>query len=105
MDVAVPNNFPGYLGVASAPRLPLERLLTSFALDDRDTRVAMRGLVGARLSRRPAQRLAWAALQRSLQAGEEGVFLCTAHPAKFLEVIEETLGMTIPLAPGARSSA
>jgi threonine synthase len=25
------------------------------------------------------------------------VFLCTAHPAKFLEVIEETLGIEVPL--------
>ena len=41
--------------------------------------------------------LAWAALDRSLQEDEEGVFLCTAHPAKFLEVIEETLGIDVPL--------
>ena len=41
--------------------------------------------------------LAWAALDQSIEAGEEGVFLCTAHPAKFLEVIEETLGIEIPL--------
>ncbi len=27
----------------------------------------------------------------------EGVFLCTAHPAKFLEVLEETLGIELPL--------
>jgi threonine synthase len=32
-----------------------------------------------------------------LENNEEGVFLCTAHPAKFLEVIEETLGIEIPL--------
>ena len=25
------------------------------------------------------------------------MFLCTAHPAKFLEVIEETLGLEVPL--------
>ena len=25
------------------------------------------------------------------------MFLCTAHPAKFLEVIEETLGIEVPL--------
>ena len=27
------------------------------------------------------------------------VFLCTAHPAKFLEVIEETLDIDVPLPP------
>ena len=41
--------------------------------------------------------MAWAALERSLQPEEEGVFLCTAHPAKFLEVMEETLQISVPL--------
>ena len=47
----------------------------------------------------PHSALAWAALDQSLEPGEEGIFLCTAHPAKFLEVIEETLGINIPLPP------
>jgi threonine synthase len=45
----------------------------------------------------PHSALAWAALDNSLAAEEEGVFLCTAHPAKFLETIEETLGIEVPL--------
>jgi len=47
----------------------------------------------------PHSALAWTALERSLQDDEEGVFMCTAHPAKFLEVIEETLGIEVPLPP------
>ncbi len=47
----------------------------------------------------PHSALAWAALDQSVEDDEEGVFLCTAHPAKFLEVIEETLGIEIPLPP------
>ena len=38
-------------------------------------------------------------LVRSLEHDEEGVFLCTTHPAKFLEVLEETLGIEIALPP------
>jgi threonine synthase len=45
----------------------------------------------------PHSALAWTALQDTLQADEHGVFLCTAHPAKFLEVIEDTLGITVTL--------
>jgi threonine synthase len=45
----------------------------------------------------PHTSLAWAALNESLKGDEEGVFLCTAHPAKFLEVIEDTLDIEIPL--------
>ena len=44
-------------------------------------------------------RKSWAVLDQSLEPGEEGVFLCTAHPAKFLEVIEETLDIGVPLPP------
>jgi threonine synthase len=47
----------------------------------------------------PHSALAWSALEQSLEGGEQGVFLCTAHPAKFLEVIEETLGIQVPLPP------
>ena len=45
----------------------------------------------------PHTALAWSALDGALQGDEEGVFLCTAHPAKFLEVIKETLGIDLPL--------
>ena len=45
----------------------------------------------------PHSALAWAALDRELERDEEGVFLCTAHPAKFLEVMEDTLDIVIPL--------
>jgi threonine synthase len=78
-------------------RLPLTTLLSSFALDDDETRAAMMALHRQGYLSDPHSALAWAALDRSLEAGEEGAFLCTAHPAKFLEVIEETLGIEVPL--------
>ena len=43
--------------------------------------------------------LAWRALERSLQPGEEGVFACTAHPAKFPAAVEEASGVHPPLPP------
>jgi threonine synthase len=77
----------------------LADLLSSTSLDDDQTRDAMRALYARGYLADPHSALAWAALDQSLQDGEEGVFLCTAHPAKFLEVIEETLGIEIPLPP------
>ena len=47
----------------------------------------------------PHSALAWHALQHGLRSGEKGVFLCTAHPAKFREVLAGTLGIEIPLPP------
>ncbi len=99
MDISLPNNFPRVLELGERHGLPLADLLSSTSLDDEQTRKAMRQLDGAGYLADPHSALAWKALDQSLEAGEEGVFLCTAHPAKFLEVIEETLGIEIPLPP------
>jgi threonine synthase len=99
MDISLPNNFPRVLELGERHRLPLATLLSSFALDDDETRAAMTALHRQGYLADPHSALAWAALDRSLEAGEEGLFLCTAHPAKFLEVIEETLGIDVDLPP------
>ena len=36
-------------------------------------------------------------LQACLRDGEQGLFLATAHPAKFGEVLERDLGIQVPL--------
>jgi threonine synthase len=99
MDISLPNNFPRVLELGERHGLPLETLLTSLSLDDDVTRAAMRELHQRGYLADPHTALAWAALDRCLLDEEEGVFLCTAHPAKFLEVIEETLGIELPLPP------
>ena len=97
MDVSLPNNFPRVLELGERHRLPLETLLSSVSLDDDVTRAAMRELYQRGYLADPHTALAWAALDRSLCDDEEGVFLATAHPAKFLEVIEETLEIELTL--------
>jgi threonine synthase len=97
MDISLPNNFPRVLEMESRHGLPLTRLLSATSLDDHATRKAMRALHARGYLADPHSALTWSALEHSLQPGEEGVFLCTAHPAKFLEVIEETLGIELPL--------
>jgi len=97
MDISLPNNFPRVLDLGRRHGLPLERLLSSVSLDDETTREAIRTLWQRGYLADPHSALAWAALDQSLNPGEEGVFLCTAHPAKFLEVIEETLNIELTL--------
>ena len=99
MDISLPNNFPRVLEMGKRHDLPLRELLHATALDDAETRDAIRALHAGGYLADPHSALAWRALARSLQPGEEGVFACTAHPAKFLEVIEETLGIELPLPP------
>jgi len=38
-------------------------------------------------------------LRRVLEPGRPGIFLGTAHPAKFQEILEARLGWKIPLPP------
>jgi len=45
----------------------------------------------------PHAAIAYRALRDQLQPGEYGLFLGTAHPAKFKESVEEILGETLPL--------
>jgi len=97
MDISLPNNFPRVLELGERHGLKLEQLLSSTSLNDVQTREAMRTLHSRGYLADPHTSLAWAALNESLKGDEEGVFLCTAHPAKFLEVIEDTLGIEIPL--------
>jgi threonine synthase len=43
--------------------------------------------------------VAWAALEATRLNGETGLFLGTAHPAKFQESVEAILGIAVPLPP------
>jgi threonine synthase len=45
----------------------------------------------------PHAAIAYRVLRDQLQAGEFGLFLGTAHPAKFKESVEEILGQELPL--------
>ena len=97
MDVSLPNNFPRVQELGDRHGLPLASMLSSISLDDAKTQAAMRELYSRGYLADPHSALAWAALDHGLGEDEEGVFLCTAHPAKFLEVIEETLDIIVPL--------
>jgi threonine synthase len=97
MDISNPNNFPRVLELESRHGLALTGLLSSFSLDDGQTRTAIRALWNKGYLADPHTALAWAALDSNLQQDELGCFLSTAHPAKFLETLVEVLGQDIEL--------
>ncbi|MCP4049041.1 MAG: threonine synthase [Gammaproteobacteria bacterium] len=99
MDISLPNNFPRVLEMEDRHKLSLQDLLTSFAISDAETRDAVSALDAEGYLADPHSALAWRALTDSLEEDETGVFLCTAHPAKFKEIIEETLNRPVTL-PG-----
>jgi threonine synthase len=97
MDISNPNNFPRVLELEKRHKLSLSRLLSSFSLSDQQTREAMQSLWSRNYLADPHTALAWAGLDAGLQDDELGCFLCTAHPAKFLETIQDVLELNIPL--------
>jgi len=99
MDISLPNNFPRVLELEERHGLPLEGLLTSFSISDAETRDAIRALDDQGYLADPHTALAWKALNDKLGQNETGVFLCTAHPAKFKETIEDTLKRPVTLPP------
>lgn len=96
MDVSQPNNWPR---VEEIFRRKTWRLtdLGYGAVDDETTQAAMRELADLGYLSEPHAAIAWRLLRDGLQEGEFGLFLGTAHPAKFKESVEEILQRTLPL--------
>ena len=104
MDISRPNNFQRVLWLAEHLGLDLGRLLVSRALSDVDTGRAMETLFRAGYLADPHSALGWRVLQDELAGNQSGIFLCTAHPAKFREDVEKATGSSVVL-PGALAEA
>jgi len=97
MDISRPNNFPRVEELARRAGKPLDQVLSSRSVSDESTTTAIRELDSQSYLADPHSALAWRALRKDLAPDETGVFLCTAHPAKFAEVMETALGRAVPL--------
>ena len=103
MDVGAPSNFERMQWMYGGDIEALRCDVTGFAYEDARV-VAEIGRVyreyGYTLD--PHGAIGWLAVNDALRSAEEGtvgVFLATAHPAKFLEVVEPAIGRTVPLPP------
>lgn len=98
MDVSAPNNWPRVEDLLAQGVISRSDLSTAM-VDEEDTQVAMRQLSQLGYLSEPHAAVAYRALKRELQPGEFGIFLGTAHPAKFKEQVENILGNPIALPP------
>jgi len=96
MDVAAPSNWPRVEAVLKAMGRPLSEL-TGIAVSEAQTSESLRELHHLGYLAEPHAAVAACALKNSLQPGEQGIFLATAHPAKFKESVEQTLALNIDL--------
>jgi len=96
MDVSRPNNWPRVEELFKRNGWALSEL-HSAAISDVQTEDTLRAMNQLGYLCEPHGAVAYEVLKQDLQAGETGLFLCTAHPAKFKESVERILNLTLPL--------
>ena len=96
MDVSQPNNWPRIEALIERGYLPAS-VLRGYAVDEDYTQVAMRQLAAKGYVSEPHAAVAYRALNALRDEQQAGIFLGTAHPAKFRESVENILGSPISL--------
>jgi len=96
MDVGAPNNWERIEHLFEGNLEALRRVLRWGAKTDEETEATIRDLRSQGYLADPHAAVACAVLADRLAPGETGVFLGTAHPAKFLPVYEK-MGIEVPI--------
>jgi threonine synthase len=98
MDVSQPNNWPRIEELCQIKGWGLDTLGKGMVTDEQSAE-SVRDLNAQGYLCEPHGAIAYRLLDEQLQEGETGLFLCTAHPAKFKEVVDDILDSDIEL-PG-----
>ena len=96
MDVSQPNNWPRIEALIERGYID-KACLKGEMVDEEYTQLAMRQLAQHGYVSEPHAAIAYRAVSHDLEDGEIGLFLGTAHPAKFRETVENVLGNPISL--------
>jgi threonine synthase len=96
MDVSQPNNWPRIEALIEQGLVD-KSVISGDTVDEEYTQVAMRQLAQLGYVSEPHAAIAYKALARKMEQGQTGIFLGTAHPAKFRETVENVLGQPISL--------
>jgi threonine synthase len=98
MDIGDPSNWERIVHLYGRDREALRRALRWGSLDDRATVEALRRLWARGYRADPHGAVACGVLESVLRPGETGIFLATAHPAKFQAALAAH-GLEPPLPP------
>jgi threonine synthase len=96
MDVSQPNNWPRIEELCRIKGWGLDTLGKG-SVTDQQSAESVKDLNRLGYVCEPHGAIGYRVLEEQLQEGETGLFLCTAHPAKFKEVVDEILGTDIEL--------
>ncbi len=100
MDVGNPSNFERLLDLFDSDFEAFTRLVKGYAFDDEDTRKAMQSVYSSKqYIMDPHGAVAYLGLKRYQEnaANVQGIFLETAHPGKFREVVEQVIHREVEL--------
>jgi threonine synthase len=99
MDVGNPSNFIRIQELFNNDLKALKRAFSSYSFSDDETRKTMQLIYkNSRYVADPHGAVGYLGLKKyGLKENEFGVFLETAHPVKFLDVVEETLPVKVEI--------
>jgi threonine synthase len=97
MDVGAPSNWERIFALFGGDHDAMAAALRWGSCTDAETEQTVVELDRAGYLADPHGAVAHRVLQARLREGEQGIFLATAHPAKFREVLAPALGREIPL--------
>jgi threonine synthase len=97
MDVGAPSNWERIEALFEHDLDAMRSMVRVGRATDAETADELRRLSSIGYSACPHTAVGHRVLRSSLQPGECGLFLATAHPAKFGPVVENVLGRTMPL--------
>jgi threonine synthase len=102
MDVGDPNNFVRILEIFEEDVSELERILSASSITDDDTKATIKKVYKrSNYLLDPHGAVGYLALEKYLKknSGLRGIFVETAHPVKFYDVVEPVIEEKIPLPP------
>ena len=100
MDVGNPSNFIRILELFNNEFIDLSNILSSYSISDDETVDAISVLYkNNKYVADPHGAVGWIALKKWLKEnkGEKGIFLETAHPVKFYDIVEAIINQKIPV--------
>ena len=101
MDVGNPSNFIRIQELFNKNLSRLKKSFSSYSFSDDETKIMMKSIYDKfNYISEPHGAIGYLGLKKhGLKTNEFGVFLETAHPVKFLQVVEETLTVNVEIPP------
>jgi len=101
MDVGDPSNFVRILELYNNDVFALKKKLSSYSFTDKETREAIKSIhQNSNYIVDPHGAVGYLGLKKYLSKNDaQGIFLETAHPVKFIDVVEPLINKTIELPP------